>query len=42
MAQVAEIKFAQQIMEKETEKKISEIDGLFILSKHGLLYNRCL
>ncbi|XP_078421514.1 erlin-2-like isoform X2 [Cetorhinus maximus] len=31
VAQVAEIKFAQMIMEKETEKKISEIeDGVFV------------
>lgn len=29
VAQVAEIKFGQKIMEKETEKKISEIEGLF-------------
>lgn len=28
MAQVAEIKFGQKVMEKETEKKISEIEGL--------------
>lgn len=27
MAQVAEIQFKQKIMEKETEKKISEIEG---------------
>lgn len=27
IAQVAEIKFGQKIMEKETEKKISEIEG---------------
>ncbi|XP_020380615.1 erlin-2-B-like [Rhincodon typus] len=31
VAQVAEIKFAQMIMEKETEKRISEIeDGIFV------------
>lgn len=29
MAQVAEIKFGQKVMEKETEKKISEIEGLY-------------
>lgn len=29
MAQVAEIKFEQKVMEKETEKKISEIEGLY-------------
>lgn len=28
VAQVAEIKFGQKVMEKETEKKISEIEGL--------------
>lgn len=28
MAQVAEIKFGQKVMEKETEKKISEIEGV--------------
>lgn len=28
MAQVAEIKYGQKVMEKETEKKISEIEGL--------------
>ncbi len=31
MAQVAEIHFQQKVMEKETEKKISEIEGLFYL-----------
>lgn len=29
VAQVAEIKFGQKVMEKETEKKISEIEGLY-------------
>lgn len=29
MAQVAEIKFGQKVMEKETEKRISEIEGLY-------------
>lgn len=29
MAQVAEIKFGQKVMEKETEKKISGIEGLY-------------
>ena len=29
VAQVAEIKFGQKIMEKETEKKISEIEGWY-------------
>lgn len=29
MAQVAEIKFGQKVMEKETEKKISQIEGLY-------------
>lgn len=28
VAQVAEIQFQQKVMEKETEKKISEIEGL--------------
>lgn len=28
VAQVAEIKFGQKVMEKETEKKISQIEGL--------------
>lgn len=28
VAQVAEIKFGQKVMEKETEKKISEIEGV--------------
>lgn len=28
VAQVAEIKFGQKVMEKETEKKISAIEGL--------------
>ena len=28
VAQVAEIKYGQKVMEKETEKKISEIEGL--------------
>lgn len=32
MAQVSEIKFGQKIMEKETEKKISEIEGLYVSS----------
>ena len=27
-AQVAEIQFKQRVMEKETEKKISEIEGM--------------
>lgn len=27
MAQVAEITFGQKVMEKETEKRISEIEG---------------
>lgn len=27
VAQVAEIKYGQKVMEKETEKKISEIEG---------------
>lgn len=27
MAQVAEITYGQKVMEKETEKKISEIEG---------------
>ncbi len=27
VAQVAEIQFQQKVMEKETEKKISEIEG---------------
>ena len=27
VAQVAEIKFSQKVMEKETEKRISEIEG---------------
>lgn len=27
VAQVAEIKFGQKVMEKETEKRISEIEG---------------
>ena len=27
VAQVSEIKFGQKVMEKETEKKISEIEG---------------
>lgn len=31
MAQVAEIKFGQKVMEKETEKKISEIEGVCLL-----------
>jgi len=31
MAQVAGIHFQQKVMEKETEKKISEIEGLFYL-----------
>lgn len=26
---MAEIKFGQKVMEKETEKKISEIEGLY-------------
>lgn len=30
LAQVAEIKFSQKVMEKETEKKISEIEGIYI------------
>lgn len=30
MAQVAEIKFGQKVMEKETEKKISEIEGVCV------------
>lgn len=29
MAQVSEIKFGQKVMEKETEKKISEIEGMY-------------
>lgn len=29
VAQVAEIKFGQKVMEKETEKRISEIEGLY-------------
>lgn len=29
VAQVAEIKYEQKVMEKETEKKISEIEGLY-------------
>lgn len=29
VAQVAEIKYGQKVMEKETEKKISEIEGLY-------------
>lgn len=29
VAQVAEIKFGQKVMEKETEKKISEIEGVY-------------
>lgn len=29
VAQVAEIKFGQKVMEKETEKKISAIEGLY-------------
>lgn len=33
MAQVAEIHFQQKVMEKETEKKISEIEGLFYLQR---------
>lgn len=28
MAQVAEIKYGQKVMEKETEKRISEIEGV--------------
>lgn len=31
VAQVAEIKFGQKVMEKETEKKISEIEGVCLL-----------
>lgn len=31
VAQVAEIKFGQKVMEKETEKKISEIEGLYVV-----------
>lgn len=31
MAQVSEIKFGQKVMEKETEKKISEIEGRFFI-----------
>ncbi len=31
MAQVAEIHFQQKVMEKETEKRISEIEGLVYL-----------
>lgn len=31
VAQVAEIKFGQKVMEKETEKKISEIEGMRLL-----------
>lgn len=30
IAQVAEIQFKQKVMEKETEKKISEIEGLLV------------
>lgn len=30
MAQVSEIKFGQKVMEKETEKRISEIEGGFL------------
>lgn len=30
VAQVAEIKFGQKVMEKETEKKISQIEGLYL------------
>lgn len=33
LAQVAEIKFAQQVMEKQTEKKISEIEDSAYLAK---------
>lgn len=33
MAQVAEIHFQQKVMEKETEKKISEIEGLVYLQR---------
>lgn len=29
VAQVSEIKFGQKVMEKETERKISEIEGLY-------------
>lgn len=29
VAQVAEIKFGQKVMEKNTEKRISEIEGLY-------------
>lgn len=35
MAQVAEIKFEQKVMEKETERKISGIEGLCL----GLFFN---
>lgn len=33
VAQVAEIKFSQKVMEKETEKTISEIEGVYIWQK---------
>lgn len=36
VAQVAEIKYGQKVMEKETEKKISEIEGLFLLMEEVL------
>ncbi|TRY55409.1 hypothetical protein DNTS_034423 [Danionella cerebrum] len=37
VAQVAEIQFQQKVMEKETEKKISEIEGLVLLLYTALL-----
>ncbi len=36
VAQVAEIKFGQKVMEKETEKKISEIEGLYSVIEEAL------
>lgn len=36
VAQVAEIKYGQKVMEKETEKKISEIEGLYLLMEEVL------
>lgn len=40
MAQVAEIKFGQKVMEKETEKKISEIEGLYPVVGEVLLLTK--
>ena len=35
VAQVAEIKFSQKVMEKETEKTISEIEGVYIWQNYS-------